>query len=93
MPHRFEWDDVKAGANLLKHGVLFPVAIAVFADPQVKVIDTVREIDGEHRRKAVGLIQGRLFTIVFVMRGHICRMISARRANVGEERACGTRDA
>jgi uncharacterized DUF497 family protein len=37
------------------------------------------------RRKAIGMIDGRLFT-VYVMRGEVCRIISARRANGREER-------
>lgn len=91
-PRDFEWDDAKAAANLEKHGIPFPVAIAVFADPKVKILDTVRPQDQESRRKAIGMITNRIFTVVFVMRGEICRLISARRANAGEERAYGTCD-
>ena len=33
MPLGFEWDDDKASSNLAKHGVSFPEAATVFADP------------------------------------------------------------
>jgi uncharacterized DUF497 family protein len=29
----FEWDSEKAEANLIKHGISFPEAATVFADP------------------------------------------------------------
>ncbi len=33
MATRFEWDPVKAAANLRKHGVSFEIAMRAFADP------------------------------------------------------------
>ena len=90
-PSGFEWDDAKAEMNAVKHGVRFEVAIAVFLDERHVVMDTTRPQDGEERRKVVGTIQGRAFTVVFVMRGGACRVISARRANTSEERAYGNR--
>ena len=35
----FEWDSAKAARNLTKHGVSFPEAATVFADPQALYID------------------------------------------------------
>ena len=35
----FEWDSVKAAANLLKHGVSFAEAATVFADPLAVYLD------------------------------------------------------
>jgi uncharacterized DUF497 family protein len=86
MPREFEWDDVKAAANEAKHGVPFTVATRVFLDPDVRIIETVRERDNEARSKAVGRIDDRFFTVVFTKRGKICRLISARRSNRTEER-------
>ncbi|UDL96013.1 BrnT family toxin [Lichenihabitans sp. PAMC28606] len=85
----FGWDDIKAEGNLTKHGIPFNVAIGVFADPDHVVVTTVRVQDGESREKAIGTIAGRLVTVVFVMRSDVCRLISARRANAGEERSFG----
>lgn len=88
-PTRFAWDDGKAASNLRKHGLSFQEAVSVFIDPDRVVITSAREQDGEIRQKAIGRMSGRLFTVVFVMRGGACRIISARRANKAEERAYG----
>jgi uncharacterized DUF497 family protein len=85
----FDWDDAKARANLAKHGVPFDYASRVFLDPGMVEFDASREGDAEVREKAVGLIEGRLFVVVFTDRGEFCRIISARRANMKERRAYG----
>lgn len=85
----FEWDDAKAESNLAKHGIPFVEAIGVFADARIILVETARVEDGEQRQKAIGQIVGRLFTVVFTMRGGTCRIISARQANVSEERVYG----
>ena len=79
-----EWDDAKAAANLAKHGVAFEFAVEVFVDPNLRDIDASRTIDGETRRKAVGLIRGKLYTVVYTSRGSVRRIISARRSNRSE---------
>ncbi len=89
IPIKFEWNDAKAASNHAKHHLAFDDAIAIFADPDHVVIDTLRMQDGETRQKVIGMIQSRLFTVVFVMRGQACRLISARRSNGQEERAYG----
>jgi uncharacterized DUF497 family protein len=35
---QFEWDETKAAANALKHGVTFEVASTVFRDPQLLTV-------------------------------------------------------
>ena len=35
----FEWDEEKASANLIKHGVSFAEAATVFADPHAVYVD------------------------------------------------------
>jgi uncharacterized DUF497 family protein len=42
--------------------------------------------DGEKRRKAAGMIDGKLFVIVYHARGDALRITSARRANAQEVR-------
>jgi len=85
----FEWDDAKAKSNLAKHGVPFAYATRVFLDPRLVEFDASRDGDGEARRKAVGLIDGKLFIVVYTDRGGVYRIISARRTNATEERAYG----
>ena len=38
MRFTFEWDDAKASENLKKHGISFPEASTVFADPLARTI-------------------------------------------------------
>lgn len=90
-PLDFEWDEDKAVANLAKHKIPFEAAIAVFADSDALHLDTTRKEDGEVREKIIGLIEGRLFTIVFTMRSDAVRIISARRSNNREEKSYGNR--
>lgn len=83
----FEWDAAKAETNLSKHGVDFPAATRVFDDPAMLIEIDPREYDGEIRQRAIGCIDGRIAIVCFTMRGQICRIISARRANRRERRA------
>lgn len=86
LPTLFEWDDDKAGANEVKHGVPFDYATRAFLDPDCLIISTARPEDGEARSKVIGMIERKLYVAVYVMRGDICRIISARRTNASEER-------
>jgi uncharacterized DUF497 family protein len=85
-PVLFEWDIWKAEGNLAKHGVRFEVATGVFRDPDLADFDASHVEDGEARRKAVGMIQGRLFTVVYTVRSGVTRIISARLSNTTEKR-------
>jgi uncharacterized DUF497 family protein len=82
----FEWDDGKDSLNVAKHGVSFAYTVAVFVDDRHADFDASHPLDGERRRKAVGMIEGRLFTVVYTVRGEFLRIISARRANTQEVR-------
>jgi uncharacterized DUF497 family protein len=91
--HRaFEWDDAKALSNLTKHSVSFSDAIRVFRDPRCIELDTSRALDRESRRKAIGVIQGRHFTVVYTIRDGVTRIISARRCNPTEKKLYGSFD-
>jgi hypothetical protein len=85
----FEWDDVKAESNFAKHGVPFSYAVRVFLDPEAIEFDASRVEDREVRRKAVGLIEGRLYVVVYTDRARVRRIISARRTNEMERKAYG----
>jgi uncharacterized protein len=85
----FEWDDAKAASNLIKHGIAFSEAIRVFRDPLCVDVDVFRSEDQESRWKAIGTIQGRLFTVVYTVRAGVTRLISARRCNSSERRLYG----
>ncbi len=85
-PVLFEWDTGKAESNLAKHGVRFEAATGVFRDRELADFDASHAEDGEARRKAVGMIQGRLFTVVYTVRSGATRIISARLSNTMEKR-------
>jgi uncharacterized DUF497 family protein len=86
---KFDWDDAKAAYNLAKHGVPFPYGARVFLDTNVIDFDASQPGDGEVRRKVVGMIEERLFTVVYTERDGVTRIISARRCNAKEGKLYG----
>ena len=85
----FDWDDAKARSNLAKHGVPVPYAVRVFLDPEMVDLDASREGDKAASRKVVGVIEGKLYLVVYADREGRRRIISARRTNATEQRAYG----
>ena len=78
----FEWDSAKAASNLMKHGVSFPEAATVFADPYAVYLD---DGSGIGRLVVIGTsLRERLLFVVHVERGERDRIISARPATGGE---------
>jgi uncharacterized protein len=82
----FEFDPTKDEANRFKHGLRLAFGQRIFDDPDFVVIETVRVVDEEERFKAVGSVEGKLYTAVHVWRGDVVRFISVRRSNSGEQR-------
>jgi uncharacterized DUF497 family protein len=85
-PREIEWDEANAEAHLAKHGVPFDFAARVFLDPGRADFDATHAEDGEVRRKAVGMIEGKLYTVVYAPKADAAWIISARRANAQETR-------
>ena len=46
---QFEWDEIKAAANLRKHGVSFELASTVFRDPRLLTVADLEHSEGEDR--------------------------------------------
>ncbi len=90
-PDDVDWDNANAEAHFTKHGVPFDYAARVFLDPDRADLDVSRAEDGEERRKAVGMIESKLYAIVYAPRDGAARIISARRANTQESRRYGYR--
>ena len=82
-----EFDPAKDQANRVKHGVSLAFGDRVFEDADMLTIPTIRVEDGERRFRAIGMVDGALWTAVHVMRGDVVRYISVRRSNDGERRA------
>jgi uncharacterized DUF497 family protein len=82
----FEWDAVKAVANLRKHGIAFEAARRVFKD-----VFSVEWPDAdlnycEARFVITGMVDGRLLRVVYTERNSRIRIISARKATRHEQR-------
>jgi uncharacterized DUF497 family protein len=78
----FEWDSDKAEANIAKHGVSFPEAATVFADPLAVYLD---DGSGEGRMVVIGTsLRQRVLYVVHVERGERDRIVSARLATPAE---------
>ena len=84
---RFEWDDDKAEFNIMKHGVRFEKAVAVFADPFAVTFPDLDHSEDEQREITYG---STLFNEVLVVshttREDRTRIISARQATKAERR-------
>jgi uncharacterized DUF497 family protein len=88
--YRFEWDDPKAAANLLKHGIAFELASSVFADPGLLTVADLEHSAAEERWFSVGLASdGRIIAVIYTWSESELpltkiRLISARRATSRE---------
>ncbi len=87
MGYIFEWDPVKAEANVRKHGVTFDEASTVFGDPlNLLMADPDHSLD-EERYLLLGMSNRRMLLVVtFAERPPRTRLISARRATRQERR-------
>lgn len=85
----FEWDELKAAANVKKHGVSFEAAAEAFSDPYARVVPDERHSDYEERFFLMGMdLESRVLTVCHCERhgGSTIRIISARRSTRAEER-------
>ncbi|HYF98233.1 MAG TPA: BrnT family toxin [Coxiellaceae bacterium] len=80
----FEWDENKRLSNLKKHGVDFSDAIQVFED--VMRIEQLLVCKNEERYQVVGVVDEIVLFVVYTVRSHKKRIISARRASRNERR-------
>ena len=81
---KFEWDQEKSDACLEKRGFDFEYAIDSFFDPNRIVMQDHRWDYGEDRFQLYGMIDGRLFFLVYTVRNSVTRIISSRKANQRE---------
>ena len=87
----FEWDPNKAEENLKKHGVGFPEATTVFADPLELTIPDPDHSEGEARFLSLGTsTANRLLVVAYTEREGKIRVIHARVAMPKERRAHGS---
>jgi uncharacterized protein len=76
----FEWDLVKAAANVKRHGVSFEEALTAFQDPLAKVHNDPDHSESERREILIGhSARRRLLLVAFTDRQGKIRLISARK--------------
>ncbi len=80
----FEWDEAKRERNLEKHGIDFVDCAALFDGRPALTVQS--RFADEARFLTTGLVEKRLITVVWTMRGENMRFISARRAREAERR-------
>lgn len=79
----FDWDPAKSVHNEAKHGIAFASVTRLWAGP---VLTLPSKQPGELRHLAIGLIDGRHWTVVYAPRGDAFRVISARRSRTDEKK-------
>ncbi len=77
----FEWDEAKSNACFEERGFDFAYALHVFLDSERLVRKDRRWDYGEDRFELTGEIDGRVFVLIYTVRGASIRIISARKAN------------
>ena len=77
----FDWDDAKRLSNFLKHGIDFETAVFALKELHVEIRSDKR---GEVRTQAICRDSGRIITVIYTVRGDVCRVISARPASKHE---------
>lgn len=83
----YEWDPIKAAANVKKHRVTFDEAASVFLDRSALTFWDPDHSQGEDREITIGRSAGRrVLFVAHVAREDRVRIISARRATRREQR-------
>jgi uncharacterized DUF497 family protein len=78
----FEFDEIKSQANLVKHGISFDYAQALWDDP--RLLEIPAKTGNEPRYLVVGLIDQKCWSAVITYRGKNIRIISVRRSRTEE---------
>ena len=78
----FEFDDSKSQANLLKHGIHFIDAQALWNDPSL--LEIPAKTEDEPRYLMIGMIDGKYWSVVITYRDNNIRLISVRRSRTEE---------
>ena len=78
----FEFDETKSQANLLKHGIDFIDAQALWDDPSL--LEIPAKLEDEPRYLIIGLIQNKHWSAIITYRDLNVRLISVRRSRTEE---------
>lgn len=65
--YQFEWDEIKAAANVCKHGVSFDLASTLFSDPRLLTVADLEHSEVEERWFSIGCASnGAMLSIVYL---------------------------
>ena len=78
----FEFNEPKSQANLVKHGINFIDAQALWSDP--RLLEIPAKTADEPRYLLIGLVGGKHWSAVITYRDVNIRLISVRRSRVEE---------
>ncbi|MCL5674113.1 MAG: BrnT family toxin [Deltaproteobacteria bacterium] len=78
----FEWDESKSNTNKSKHGIDFETAKNIFLDENR--VEIMASYPIENRFINIGKLKGKLWTVIFTIRGDAIRIISVRRSRKKE---------
>jgi uncharacterized DUF497 family protein len=81
---QFDWDENKRHANIRNHAIDFQDAVTIF-DGNIITIEDERFDYDEQRFISLGLMKGNVIVVVYIERGEITRIISARKATKYEQ--------
>jgi len=87
---QFEWDEVKANANIRKHGVAFELARTIFNDQRLLTVADLEHSETEERWFSIGRASsGVMLSVVYLWSdadpaATKIRLISARKATQTE---------
>lgn len=86
---QFDWDEIKAAANVRKHGISFDLARTVFNDPRLVSAADLEHSETEERWFSIGCASnGMMLSVVYLwLEGEAAtkiHMISARKATSAE---------
>ena len=82
----FEWDMAKSDLCQISRNFDFTYVMSIFIDPNLLIEKDQRWDYGEERFRALGLLNEKVFVVIYTKRSSAIRIISARRANRREVR-------
>jgi uncharacterized DUF497 family protein len=83
----YDWRPAKAASNLAKHGITFTEALPVLEDDRALTITDTESDETEARLVTIGMDgKARILVVVYVIRGRVIHIISARQATRTERR-------
>ena len=83
---QYEWNETKREANLRKHGYDFADADLVYDNINKMTVPAIRANESRSQDIALVEVQGKILSLVYVLRGYTVRVISFRMASRKERR-------